>query len=92
MESVVKACSLTAPEVWARTWGEVVNKTKAGKMLGISARQVNRLIEQGLLKTSFDGRVLVRAAAELYTRGEHERPRTRGYQPRQAPCSMRFAR
>lgn len=66
---------------WVREWGEVVNKTRAGLMLGISRRQVNRLIEEGRLKTSFDGRVLVRPAAELYNSKGHERRKTRGYQP-----------
>lgn len=71
-------------DAWVREWGEVVNKTQAAKMLGLSRRQVNRLVEQGALKTAFDGRVLVRPAAELYNSGGHDRPKTRGYQPKRS--------
>jgi hypothetical protein len=50
---------------WAQTWGEVVNKTTAARMLGCSRTQIHRMIDRGDLQTSADGRVLVREAFDF---------------------------
>jgi hypothetical protein len=57
-------------ETFARTWGEVVSKTTAAKMLGCSRKQIYRLIEQGHLKQSADGRIFTREAAEYTEKGK----------------------
>ena len=51
-------------ELWARTWGETLPKKAAAKMLGVSVTYLNKLIAEGGITATPDGRVAVRSAAE----------------------------
>lgn len=56
--------SASVGEQWVQTWGETINKKEAAKMLGVSVGYLNKLVAQGDLRTTPDGRIIVRAAAE----------------------------
>jgi hypothetical protein len=60
--SSYKAASI--PDQWAEKWGETICKKYAAKMLGISVTYLNKLIDQGKIKTTPDGHVIVRQACE----------------------------
>lgn len=51
-------------EQWVRTWGETLPKKAAAKMLGVSVTYLNKLIGDGGVAVTPDGRVVVRSAAE----------------------------
>ena len=51
-------------ESWVRTWGETLPKKAAAKMLGVSVTYLNKLIGDGGICVTPDGRVVVRSAAD----------------------------
>jgi len=51
-------------ESWVRTWGETLPKKAAAKMLGVSVTYLNKLINDGGINITPDGRVVVRSAAD----------------------------
>jgi len=51
-------------ESWVQTWGETLPKKAAAKMLGVSVTYLNKLIGDCGIKTTPDGRVVVRSAAD----------------------------
>ncbi|HRX59584.1 MAG TPA: hypothetical protein P5075_12525 [Eubacteriales bacterium] len=56
--------SSSTGEQWVRTWGETLPKKAAAKMLGISVTYLNKLVGEGGIRVTPDGRVVVRSAAE----------------------------
>lgn len=56
--------SSSVGEQWVRTWGETLPKKAAAKMLGVSVTYLNKLISDGGIAVTPDGRVVVRSAAE----------------------------
>lgn len=56
--------SSSVGEQWVRTWGETLPKKAAAKMLGVSVTYLNKLIGDGGVAVTPDGRVVVRSAAE----------------------------
>jgi len=56
--------SSSVGEQWVRTWGETLPKKAAAKMLGVSVTYLNKLIGDGGIAVTPDGRVVVRSAAE----------------------------
>lgn len=56
--------SSTIGEQWARTHGEVLTLKNAAKMLGICVNTLKKMIANGAIETSPDGRVLTRSAAQ----------------------------
>lgn len=58
----------TVGEQWARTWGETLPKTAAAEMLNVSVNHLSKIISEGGIRTTPDGRVLVRSAAEWANR------------------------
>jgi len=51
-------------ESWVRTWGETLPKKAAAKMLGVSVTYLNKLISEGGIRITPDGRVVVRSASD----------------------------
>lgn len=51
-------------EQWVLTWGETLPKKAAAQMLGVSVNHLIKIIDEGGIKLTPDGRVLVRSAAE----------------------------
>lgn len=51
-------------ESWVLTWGETLPKKAAAKMIGVSVTYLNKLISDGGINTTPDGRVVVRSAAD----------------------------
>ena len=51
-------------ESWVLTWGETLPKKAAAKMLGVSVTYLNKLINDGGIAVTPDGRVVVRSAAD----------------------------
>lgn len=51
-------------ESWVRMWGETLPKKAAAKMLGVSVTYLNKLIGEGGIAVTPDGRVVVRSAAD----------------------------
>ena len=56
--------SSSVGESWVRTWGETLPKKSATKMLGVSVTYLNKLISDGGIAVTPDGRVVVRSAAD----------------------------
>lgn len=56
--------SSSVGEQWVRTWGETLSKKAAAKMLGVSVTYLGKLVGDGKVATTPDGRVIVRSAAE----------------------------
>ena len=56
--------SSSVGESWVRTWGETLPKKAAAKMLGVSVTYLNKLITDGGIAVTPDGRVVVRSAAD----------------------------
>ena len=56
--------SSSVGESWVRTWGETLPKKAAAKMLGVSVTYLNKLISDGGICVTPDGRVVVRSAAD----------------------------
>ena len=56
--------SSSVGESWVRTWGETLPKKAAAKMLGVSVTYLNKLITDGGIAVTPDGRVIVRSAAD----------------------------
>lgn len=56
--------SSSVGESWVRTWGETLPKKAAAKMLGVSVTYLNKLISDGAICVTPDGRVVVRSAAD----------------------------
>jgi len=56
--------SSSVGESWVRTWGETLPKKAAAKMLGVSVTYLNKLINDGGIAVTPDGRVVVRSAAD----------------------------
>lgn len=56
--------SSSVGESWVRTWGETLPKKAAAKMLGVSVTYLNKLITDGGISITPDGRVVVRPAAD----------------------------
>lgn len=48
-------------------WGETVDKTTAGEMLSLDRRTVGTYVNAGYLKTTPNGRIIVREAARWIT-------------------------
>ena len=72
--------SSSVGESWVRTWGETLPKKAAAKMLGVSVTYLNKLINDGGIAVTPDGRVVVRSAADWQTRTRRRttRPRRSG--------------
>jgi hypothetical protein len=56
--------SSSVGESWVRTWGETLPKKAAAKMLGVSVTSLNKLVSDGAIIITPDGRVVVRSAAD----------------------------
>lgn len=56
--------SSSVGEQWALTYGETLNKAEAAKMLGVSKNHLVKLVSEGGIKQTPDGRIVVRSAAE----------------------------
>ena len=54
----------TIGEQWALTYGETLPKSSAAKMLGVSVNHLAKLVGEGGIKQTPDGRIVVRSAAE----------------------------
>lgn len=65
--------SSSVGEQWVRTWGETLPKKAAAKMLGVSVTYLNKLINDGGIAVTPDGRVVVRSAAEWVNSASAER-------------------
>lgn len=65
--------SSSVGEQWVRTWGETLPKKAAAKMLGVSVTYLNKLISDGGVVVTPDGRVVVRSAAEWANSATAER-------------------
>ena len=51
-------------EQWALTYGETLPKKSAAEMLGVSVNHLVKLVGEGGIKQTPDGRIVVRSAAE----------------------------
>lgn len=51
-------------EQWALTYGETLPKKAAAEMLGVSVNHLVKLVGEGGIKQTPDGRIVVRSAAE----------------------------
>jgi len=69
--------SSSVGEQWVRTWGETLPKKAAAKMLGVSVTYLNKLINDGGIAVTPDGRVVVRSAAEWANSATTERKATK---------------
>ena len=69
--------SSSVGEQWVRTWGETLPKKAAAKMLGVSVTYLNKLINDGGIAATPDGRVVVRSAAEWANSSMAERKDTK---------------
>jgi len=56
--------SSSVGEQWALTYGETLTKKAAADMLGISVNHLVKLVSEGGIKQTPDGRIVVRSAAE----------------------------
>lgn len=56
--------SSTVGEQWALTYGETLSKKAAAEMLGMSINHLVKLVGDGAIKQTPDGRIVVRSAAE----------------------------
>ena len=65
--------SSSVGEQWVRTWGETLPKKAAAKMLGVSVTYLNKLVSDGGIAVTPDGRVVVRSAAEWVNSATAER-------------------
>lgn len=52
---------------WVAAHGEIVSKTEAAGILNVARSTIYEMIDRGEIKTSPDGRVLVRSMAEWAT-------------------------
>jgi hypothetical protein len=67
--------SSTIGEQWALTYGETLPKRAAAEMLGVSVNHLVKLVGEGGIKQTPDGRIVVRSAAEW---ANGSAPRARG--------------
>lgn len=56
--------SSSVGEQWALTYGETLTKKAAADMLGVSVNHLVKLVSEGGIKQTPDGRIVVRSAAE----------------------------
>lgn len=65
--------SSSVGEQWVRTWGETLPKKAAARMLGVSVTYLNKLICDGGIAVTQDGRVVVRSVAEWVNNASSKR-------------------
>lgn len=53
-------------DIWAQQYGELLNKTKIGKMLGISRQTVLRRVNEGKYRTNIDGKLVFTRSVAVY--------------------------
>lgn len=70
--------SSTVGEQWALTYGETLPKKAAAEMLGMSVNHLVKLVGEGGIKQTPDGRIVVRSAAE-WANGAAPRTRSKEF-------------
>lgn len=65
----------TLGDIYAREYGEVVTKVKAGKILNATSPTIKAMVDRGELESSPDGRVVVRSMAAWVATSRTEKAR-----------------
>ena len=90
-ETISQCETMTIEDQWVRTWGEAVNIKEAAQMTGVGYSRIRRYIEDGTIKTTPEGRVLVRQLCEwAHSKKEAYAPKSQGLRYMKLPPEKRF--
>jgi hypothetical protein len=53
-------------DIWAKQYGELLNKTQIAKMLGVSRQTVMRRANEGKYRTNADGKLIFTRSVAVY--------------------------